>query len=283
MRALRGERGIAPALLVVVIAWALAAVLMLTGTILAAQRIDERVGSIVGSTSQIDGDLDAVRLAGETGRISADIRTAAKPLAGELDQVIVAARGIDGTAGSILDNAGSINRKVVAINATAGAINSNVRAINANADSINAKVASIEARADGIESTAGGIERNARSINGRVGSIDASVDSIDGRLGGTLAETRTIDPGVAGINIRATGRDDPPRVGRASRSVAANLNPIRDDFADILDVVGQPSLDRGHDQRRGARSIHGHGNSIECQLQRAGLQAMPPTRNRCMR
>lgn len=268
MRALRGERGLAPALLVVVIAWALAAVLMLTGTILAAQRIEGRVGSIVGSTSQIDGDLDAVRLAGETGRISADIRTAAKPLAGELDQVIVAARDIDRTARSILDNAGSINRKVVTINATAGAINSNVRAINATADSINTNVASIQARAAGIESTAGAINRNARSIDGRVDGINASVDSIDGRLGGTLAETRTIDAGVAGINIRA------------SRAINV-VRPVRNDLGDVLDVVGQPSLDRGHDQRLGARSIHGHANEIECQLQRAGLQAMPPTRNRC--
>ncbi len=64
-------------------------------------------------------------------------------------------------------------------------------------------------------------------------------------------------------------------MGRATRSVASNLNPIRHDFADILDVVGQPSLDRGHDQRRGARSIHGHANEIECQLQEAGLQATP--------
>lgn len=265
---LRGERGLAPALLVVIIAWALAAVLMLTGTILAAQQIEQRVGSIVGSTSQIDGDLDAIRLAGRTGRISADIRTAAKPLAGELDQVIVAARGIDGSARSILDTAGSINRNVVTINATASAINSNVRAINATADSINANVVSIRARAAGIESTAGAINGNARSINGRVESIGASVDSIDGRLAGTLAETRTIDSGVAGINTRA------------SRAINV-VRPIRNDLGDVLDVVGQPRLDRGHDQRRGARSIHGHANSIECQLR--ALPANPPSRDRCMR
>jgi hypothetical protein len=252
--------------------------------------------TIVGSTSQIDGDLDSIRLAARTTRISADILTTARPLAGQLDQVIVSARGIDRTARSILDRARAINGSVITINGTAGSINTQVRSINTTAGAINANVSSILTTARGIESTAGAINANARSINGRVrsingrvrsingrvNSINASVNSIDGRLGRTLAETRTIDPGVAGINIRATGRGDQPRVGRATRSVASNLNPIRDDFADILDEVGRPPTAAGHRAPGGGKTIHGHANSIECQLDQAGLQAMPPSRDRCM-
>ncbi|MBA3421268.1 MAG: methyl-accepting chemotaxis protein [Thermoleophilaceae bacterium] len=261
MRALRGERGLAPALLVVVIAWALAAVLMLTGTILSAQRIEGDVGKIVGSTSEIDGDLDSVRLAAETTRISTDILTSAKPLVGQLDQVIVSARSIDREGRSILDTAQSINGDAVSINATAGAINSEVRSINATADSINANVTSILSSARGIESTADSINAKVTSINGRVNNIDASVDSINPRLAGTLDEGRTIDSGVSGIN------------GRGDRVIEL-VRPIRRDFANILDEVGQPSLDRGHRQRSGDKSIDGHANSIDCQVD--NLRDLPP-------
>ncbi|MCA1702208.1 MAG: hypothetical protein LC808_02625 [Actinobacteria bacterium] len=245
---MRGERGLAPALLVVVIAWALAAVLMLTGTLLSAQRINKDVGTIVGSTSSIDNDLDSIRLAAKTTRISTDILTAAEPLVGQLDQVIVSARSIDREARSILDNAESINDDVVAINATAGSINATVRSINATVDSINVTVSSILSNARGIESTAGSINANARSINGRVNNINASVNSINARLGGTLDEGRTIDSGVAGINVRAS---------RAIQTAGG----IRNDFRDILDQTGRGPRSAGH-----GNTIHGHANSIDCQV-----------------
>lgn len=262
MRTLRGERGLAPALLVVIIAWALAAVLMLTGTILSAQRIEGNVGEIVGSTSSIDGDLDAVRLAAKTTRISGDILTAAEPLVGQLDQVIVSARSIDRRANSILDTAESINGKAVAINSTvgsinqtAGAINQTAGAINATAGSINANVTSILRRAQAIESTAGSINAKVQSINGHVNGIAGSVNSINGRLGGTLDEGFTIDKGVRGINLRAS---------RAIRAV----RPIRTDLNNILDQVGRPRQAAGHRQRGGAGDLtaHGHANSIDCQV-----------------
>lgn len=277
MRTLRGERGLAPALLVVIIAWALAAVLMLTGTILSAQRIEGNVGEITGSTSAIDNDLDSVRLAAKTTRISGDILTAAEPLVGQLDQVIVSARSIDRRANSILGTAESINGKAVAINdtvgrinqtagainQTAGAINANAGRINATAGSINANVTSILGRARAIESTAGSINASARSINGRVNGIAGSVNSINGRLGRTLNEGRTIDPGVAGINIRAN---------RAIRLV----RPIRTDLNNILDEVGRPPSATGHRQRGGAGdlTVHGHANSIDCEVE--DLRNLPP-------
>ena len=271
MRTLRGERGLAPALLVVIIAWALAAVLMLTGTILSAQRIERDVrGSIMGSTSAIDNDLDSVRLAAKTTRISGNILTAAEPLVGQLDQVIVSARSIDRQANSILDTAQSINGKAVAINATAGRINQTAGAINqtagqinATAGSINANVTSILRRAQGIESTAGSINAKARSINGQVNGIAGSVNSINGRLGGTLDQVQSADPGIAGINIRAN---------RAIRLV----RPIRTDLNNILDEVGRPPSATGHRQRGGAGdlSVHGHANSIDCEVQ--ALRNLPP-------
>ena len=264
MRLLRGERGLAPALLVIVIAWALAAVLMLTGTILSAQRIERDVGSIVGSTSSIDNDLDSIRLAKKTTRISEDILTAAEPLVGQLDQVVVSARSIDREARSILDNAEEINGDVFAINDVAGSINDEVHSINATAGSINETVTSILGNARDIESTAGSINASAGSINASVQSIGGSVVGINGRLGGTLNEGRTIDVGVAGINVRAS---------RAIRRVA----PIRSDLIDVLDQVGRPPGAAGHD---GGTTIHGHANSIDCEVSRA-LRILPPNTNTC--
>ena len=81
------EAGLAGIALVIVIAWALAAVMMLTGTLIAAQQIDDRVATILGEVSPIDDDLDSVKLAQETDRIAKDILTAAEPLSGQLDQV----------------------------------------------------------------------------------------------------------------------------------------------------------------------------------------------------
>jgi len=269
MRAVRGKRGLAPALLVVVIAWALASVLMLTGTLLAAQQIESDLkGSIVGSTSGIDKDLDSVRLAAETTRISTDILTAAEPLVGQLDQVTVSARSIDREARSILDTAESINDDAVQINATAGSINSTVKSINTTARSINVNVASILGTARGIESTADAINANARSINGRVRNINGSVGSINGRLGGTLNEARTIDLGVAGINRRAS-------------AAISGVSAIKGDFEDIIDVVGQPIHSPDGD---GGRSVHGHANAIDCRTEPLrDLLPGPPGPSSCNR
>ena len=93
------ETGLAGAILVGVIAWALAAVLMLTNTLVAAQQIDNRVDRITHTVGPIDRDLDSVNLAAETNRIAGEIRTAANPLSGQAQQIIDATASIDTSAG----------------------------------------------------------------------------------------------------------------------------------------------------------------------------------------
>ncbi|HEX2029595.1 MAG TPA: hypothetical protein VHF25_16550 [Nitriliruptorales bacterium] len=168
MRVRTDESGLAAIVLVIVIAWALAAVLMLTGTLLSAREIDDRVVAITGEVSEIDQDLDAIMLTEETNRIAGGILAAAQPLDVRLSEVIEAARGIDGNVSSILQNA-------TAINATAKDINSTVQSIRG----------------------------NAASINDSVKSIGGTVDSIHGNLGAILSTVRSIDKGVEGINQRA--------------------------------------------------------------------------------
>ena len=83
-------------MLVIVIFWALAAVLMLTGTLINAREIEDTVEVIngeVSSTDGIDKDLDSVKELEQTRRTVASIRDAADPLTGQADQIITAADG----------------------------------------------------------------------------------------------------------------------------------------------------------------------------------------------
>jgi len=268
--------------LVIVVAWALAAVLMLTGTLLAARQIDDRVRFIRGQTSAIDEDLDAIRLAGETGRVARRIDAAARPLSGQLDQVIGTAERIDFTGRSILGSAKSIEGRAARIRSTAASIEGTVASIGGRVGSIEVNARSIESNARSIEGRVGAIEANARSIEGRVGSIEGrvagiggSVRAIGGRVGrirGSFAEilpvTRSIDPGVAEINANADRTTD------VVTPIAGDIRAILDQVGFGLDRAGRP----GHQEADGGKTIHGHANSIDCSLGR-----VPPPSQECGR
>lgn len=240
-------------LLVIVIFWALAAVLMLTGTLINAREIDETVDVInsqVAASDGIDQDLDNVKLAAETNRIAARIRRRAAPLTGQADQVIRAASSIDRKVDSILSTAQSINE-------TAGSINTTVRSIGGNVQSIGGTVVSIHGLVQGIGSDVFTINRTARSILAKVGGADdrtggtirASVGRILSDLTGVNREVQTIDRGVAAINRRG------------DRAIAG-ARGIKGDFEGILTQVGLGSP-AGH-ASGGKTTIHGHANSIDC-------------------
>ena len=270
MRERSATLGLAPALpgivLVVVIVWALAAVLMLTGTLVNAREINDAVPLINSQVLPIDEDLDNVELAEETARLTEQIRDAAAPLSDQADRILQVAGNIDRNAASILvtarsinDTANAINGNVLSINDTVGAINDNVVSINGRVGSIGASVASIGSRV----STVGG---NVASINSRVGSvlgavgasnatgdgsIRATVDSILGTFRTLEPETRSIDEGVAAINRRADAGIQ--RVGL-----------IQGDLAAVRTLVGRVPGDPALHNTDGPGTIHGHANSIDC-------------------
>lgn len=196
MRRLREERGLAGKILVGVVAWALGAVLLLTSTLVSAQQIDNRVGRITTEVSPIDKDLDSVNLAIETNATAQEIAKAAKPLSGQLDQVL---------ATRIKERAESIDANVNAIGASVDSINARAKGINSDVLSINGSVRAINGTAESINSTV-------RSIDGNVASIGASVHGIDGSLKAVLQTAQSIrgdhevasgyGEGLAGINRR---------------------------------------------------------------------------------
>jgi hypothetical protein len=270
MRERSATLGLAPSLpgivLVVVIVWALAAVLMLTGTLVNAREIDNTLPLINAQVLPIDEDLDNVELAEETARLTAQIRDAAAPLSDQADRIIVEARKIDRNAASILvtarainETATTINGNVLAINDTVSAISGNVISINGTVNSVGRNVFSINSRVRSVGADVASINRRVTSVRGAVGSrnatddgsIKASVDSILGTFTTLEPETRSIDAGVAAINGR----------GDAGIELSSRL---KSDFGPILTLVGRVPGDPGLHSTDGPGTIHGHANSIDC-------------------
>ncbi len=241
-------------LLVIVIFWALAAVLMLTGTLINAREIEDDVAVINNQVTPIDEDLDNIKLAAETNRIATRIREAATPLTGQLDDVISAARSIDRRASSILSTAGDINETAGAINGTVRSINANVTSISGSVVSIHGTVQDIGASVDSIHGTVRSIFANVVNIFSTVGPAGATDRSIRGNVRRILRtfvalrpEVNSIDRGVSAINRRADRAADAARL-------------LHSDLSRVSNQVGPghnaPSLN--------GLSIHGHANSIDC-------------------
>lgn len=164
---LRSERGQAGIALIIVIAWALAAVFMLTRTLVAAQQINTRVKTIRSEVTGIKGDTALVAELTKTNEIASAILVAAKPLAPMLETVDATAKSINSTVTGILGNATSIG-------STVNLINGNVKSILSVATEINNGVAAINGRADRALSVV-------NLIKGDTGSIQRAVASGSGQ------------------------------------------------------------------------------------------------------
>lgn len=216
MNRLREERGLAGVMLIIIIAWALLAVFMLTSTLVAAQQIDDRVVRITDVVTPLDASLDRLEALDTTNAIANDIEAAAKPLTGQLDQVIAEVPTIDKSASAILDTAGQINQKVLDINETITPIGGTVGQINTNAAAISQTVDSIEA--------------NATSIN-------RFVHSIFGSASGILSTAQIANDGVAGINKRTDVAIAVARALEGNLQDVSNVVPSIDEHANEIDCT----------------------------------------------
>ncbi len=234
--------------LVVVIFWALAAVLMLTGTLINAREIEDTVEVIntqVSSTDGIDKDLNNVKELVSVERDVASIRDAAQPLSGQADQILTQAGAINRSARSILGTAGSINQ-------TAGSINETARSINTTVGSIGGSVVQINQRVGSIGGNVSSINRLARSIFASVGprgatdprSIKASVNRILGELRALDPVTRSIDSGPEGPNDTGAAG-----INRRGDDAIGGARLIKGDLGNVLGNVTE---------------IDEHANSIDC-------------------
>lgn len=137
-------------MLVIVIFWALFAVLLLTGIISTANRIESRVGVINNTVTPINSKLDVVPILANVQDTAGQIRDSAVPLTGIIGNVVNSASSIDTTAKQILGSAEtintsakSINGQVLEINPTVYSIFDSVTTIDASASEINDSVVTI--------------------------------------------------------------------------------------------------------------------------------------------
>ncbi|MEJ7784290.1 MAG: hypothetical protein WKF96_05750 [Solirubrobacteraceae bacterium] len=240
---LSGSRGMSPVVLVILIAWALLAVIFLTGTLLAARSIDRsvsgvtnRVGddgkpekNIATTVEEIGKEGKFIDEARKTVQISTAIRKAAAPLSASLGRTLQTAdKGIDPKLKSILGKVGDIN-------GVAGEINTTVLGIGGSVDTIFTSVVSIGDAVQSVDSDVANIRRSANEING-------SARSILGNLSTILSVANNIDRNVKGINVTANNID-------------TTAKAILVDFNGILRNVGT---------QNGTNTVVGHANGVDC-------------------
>ncbi len=233
----RGESGIVGVNLVVVIAFALFAVVLLTRALVAAQAINHNVAVFIRpEVGSINRSLNTLPVLDQVNSTAAQILTAARPLSGQAGQVLDATQSIKATVGSINGAANSINADV-------RSIGSDVNTVNGSVGTISTKVNAISATVGGIAGTVGSIHSNVGTVSGDVGSINSSAHDIAGNLGGVLSTAQdikgqqtpglingTAGNGVSGIN------------GRADQVIGVvgqgQSNTIKGDTAAILGTAG---------------------------------------------
>lgn len=158
-----GQAGIA---LIIVIAWALTAVIMLTRTLISAQAIDDRVESITTNLGEVHGETALVAELQKTEVTSAAILDAASPLTGMLATVDEAAKSIDVTTKSINPNATAINATVVSINGHVANILSTARSIENTLGTITGQAVNIKNTVNSIKGDSLSIQTNTSSGDG---------------------------------------------------------------------------------------------------------------------
>jgi len=199
-------------MLVIVVLWALTAVIFLTGILAAANRIESRVGVINSSLTPINSKLNTVPVLAKVSDTANQIRDAATNLSPTIGRIADSASSIDSSLKQVNDAVGPINKSAKQINASVleirssvGTIAPNLVTVLGNAKSINAHVHSIDGELAGtldnvydirsrvavITGQADDIIRNAQSIKGDTGFISAVV--------GTAPFTGTVNGDAFGI------------------------------------------------------------------------------------
>jgi uncharacterized phage infection (PIP) family protein YhgE len=176
-----GERGQAGIALIIVIAWALSAVLVLTRTLVAAQEINNKVTVITAKLAGAKGDTSYVAQLNQTENTANTILTAAAPLTGQLETV-------KNTAAHIRQQVDGITPPVQEINGTVHQIQPKVAqilsAVNGGPTSIAASLGAIRGGQSSVILTdVNRIKSDTTSIITNAQTIDANLCHIDNLLG----------------------------------------------------------------------------------------------------
>ena len=191
MRGFRsGDRGQAGIALIIVIAWALSAVLILTRTLVAAQEINNKVTDITAHLAGSKQDTSYVSQLNKTEVTASTILQNAAPLTGQLEIV-------KNTAAHIQQQVDGITPPVQTINATVHVIHDQVSTILATAQSINNTLTAIRnTQSSVILTDVVNIKADTTSIITNVHTIDADLCHANyGVALGILSSGHGGDPG----------------------------------------------------------------------------------------
>lgn len=207
-------------MLVIIVFWALSAVLMLTSTLASADKIDKRVKVITNDAGPIDQELDTVPVLTEVSKTAEEIRAAAAPLTGQIGTVVDNVHSIDASAKNILVSATQINGWVKQINTSANEINGSVHSINGSAATIDSSAKSINGSVHEIDGSFTGVVNDVLDIKTRIVRASNQVDVLVNQIKGIKNDTGTISPLVDQINANATGiRNSPVVLNPANAAV----------------------------------------------------------------
>lgn len=211
-------------MLVIIVFWALSAVLMLTSTAASADRIDSRVKTIVGDVGPIDQELDTVPILTDISNTAEEIRAAAAPLTGQIATVVDDVETIDASAKNILASATQINGWVKTINTSAKEINGSVHSIAGALNTIEGNANSINGYVHSIDGAFTSVVNNVLDIKTRIVRASNQVDVLIGQIQGIKADTGTISPLVDQINANAAAiRNSPVVLSPANASVMQQM------------------------------------------------------------
>jgi phage-related protein len=229
------SHGLPQVVLVILLAWALTAVVILTGILINAREIDRRVVYINTQLAPINKHVGYIALAGKTNVIAGKILAATPTLAPGLQKTDEFVNSIDRTAKTILRTARQINTKVVGIGSTVGTIHATVGSIHSTVTSIHSLVTT-------------SITPKLTTTGKDVTSIKASVNSILSTAQSILTAVQGgIGPAVVSINGKADS---------IKAAVDGNGTEILPDFVAINGLVGRSPTD--------PHTINGHANDIDC-------------------
>jgi putative membrane protein len=158
-------------LLIVVLIVVVIAVVLLQRTASTAESINKKAATISKTGRGINDNTDSILQLTKTNQLGTSILNSAKPLQGQLGQVVDLANSINGLATSINSSAGSIDGTAKTINNSAGAINSTASGINSTASSILSVANSIKSGVAMINQNLDATIGVAQQIKGDTGAI----------------------------------------------------------------------------------------------------------------
>lgn len=205
-------------MLVIIIFWALFAVVLLTGILSTANRIESRVGVINDSVTPIDSKLDTVAVLTQVQDTAVQIRDAAAPLTGIIGNVVTSAASIDSSAKQILGSAQSINTSAKTINASVLEINESVSSIAPQLETILASAQSINGTVNEIGPTFIGVVDLVYDIKTRIVVASTQVDDVIRSVNGILGDFDSVIVQVDLINNNAQGIASSPLIMNAGNA-----------------------------------------------------------------